>query len=380
MNSQIKVVHLTTVHHPYDPRIYYKQCMSLYEAGYDVTLIAKKTSSQNDNNQNKIKHIPLKNYQSRFKRMIFGSIDLFKKAKKENAKMYVFHDPELLFIGWLLKKRDNIVIYDIHEDYVTSILQKEYLPKWIRKFIAKMYRIIEKILIKRMEISLAEKYYKEIYKEGTCILNYPLLEDIKHVNTVENNVIENKLLYTGNVTEDRGALIQAEIPNINENVDVYFVGKCSAELANSMYTVAGKRKDQINIEGIEKFIEKEQMEDTYNDHHWIAGIALFPPTDHYKKKELTKFFEYMNAGLPILCSNFPKWKEFIDTYKCGITVDPYDKNAIYSAIEQLRNDVKLNREMGKNGKTAIVEKLNWKVEEAKLLNWYEQLIKDSGTS
>ncbi len=38
----------------------------------------------------------------------------------------------------------NIVIYDIHEDYVTSILQKKYIPLIFRKLIAKGYKIIEK--------------------------------------------------------------------------------------------------------------------------------------------------------------------------------------------------------------------------------------------
>src|SRR5690625_4123064 len=114
MNSHIKVVHMTTVHHPYDPRIYYKQCMSLHNAGFDVTLIAQQAEHEDDK-QHPIKHIPLKRYASRWKRMIFGSIDMLKKAKNINANIYVFHDPELLFVGWLLKKRNNIVIYDIHE-------------------------------------------------------------------------------------------------------------------------------------------------------------------------------------------------------------------------------------------------------------------------
>ena len=29
METKKRVVHMTTVHHPYDPRIYHKQCKSL---------------------------------------------------------------------------------------------------------------------------------------------------------------------------------------------------------------------------------------------------------------------------------------------------------------------------------------------------------------
>src|SRR5690625_4628414 len=97
MNSQVKVVHMTTVHHPYDPRIYFKQCMSLYNAGYDVTLIAKQAEHE-DVHQHPISHVPLKKYSSRWKRMVFGSFDIFRKANKLHADMYVFHDSELLFV------------------------------------------------------------------------------------------------------------------------------------------------------------------------------------------------------------------------------------------------------------------------------------------
>src|SRR5690625_3119536 len=153
-----RVVHLTTVHHPYDPRIFYKQCLSLQKAGFDVTLIA-----QGDTDHKKvesIKHIRLKKYSSRMKRMIFGTFAAYQKAKKLNAHIYHFHDPELLIVGWLLKNKHNIVIYDIHEDYFTSIMQKKYMNKPLRKLIAKVYKIIEKFFTRKMELCLAEKYYK----------------------------------------------------------------------------------------------------------------------------------------------------------------------------------------------------------------------------
>lgn len=373
MQSRKRVVHLTTVHHPYDPRIYHKQCMSLQQANYDVTLIAQRAEDQTDASK-PIKHIPLKNYGSRLKRMVFGAFDAYKKAKKLNAHIYVFHDPELLLVGALLKKKSNIVIYDIHEDYVTSILQKNYLKKPVRHLLAKGYKLIENIVTRKMELSLAEKYYKDIYKRGTCILNYPLMNEKFMNHKRKETSIEKKLLYTGNVTDDRGALIHASLPEIDPNVTVQFVGKCSSKLADKMYEVAGEHKKQVQIEGIDTFIEKDQMESMYLNHPWLAGLALFPPTEHYMKKELTKFFEYMNVGLPIICSDFPVWKEFIDLYQCGIAVNPYDETDIKTAIEMLHQNPDLVKEMGENGKKAVLEKLNWKVEERKLLRWYDELL------
>lgn len=373
MGNKRHVVHMTTVHHPYDPRIYYKQCLSLHKANHDVTLISQCADSEQTMDM-PITHIPLKTYTSRLKRMIFGTWNAFKKAKREKADIYVFHDPELLPVAALLKKKDNVVVYDIHEDYITSILQKDYLPKPIKHIIAKVYALMEKMFTRNMALSLAEKYYQERYPRGVCILNYPLLNEKMMTLDREKQTPVDEVLYTGNVTIERGARIHANVPNVDPNVSVQFVGKCSKPIAEDMYQVAGDRADQLHIEGIDTFVVKDRIEDMYLSKRWLAGIALFPPTEHYMKKELTKFFEYMNAGLPVICSNFPVWKKFIDTYECGISVDPYNEVDIQAALETLRNDPELAYRMGENGRRAVVEELNWEVEERKLIRWYDELV------
>lgn len=378
MNTPKRAVHMTTVHHPYDPRIYHKECYSLVKAGFDVTLIAQ-ASTETAQTYEDITHIPVKTYTNRVKRMIFGSIAAYRQAKKLQADVYHFHDPELLLIGWLLKKKDNVVIYDIHEDYVTGILQKDYMNRPIRKLAAKIYQRLEKICTRNMELCLAEKYYYDIYGRGTCILNYPTLQEPVHKPGHADEPLANKLVYTGNVTTDRGALIHAKIPVIDPQVTVHFVGKCPRGLADEMYEVAGDQQDQLDIEGIDRFVEKADIEATYTNENWLAGIALFPPTEHYMKKELTKFFEYMNAGLPVICSDFPEWKQFIEEHECGIAVDPYNDTEIKEAIAYLRTHQAEAKQMGENGKQAVQNELNWHTEEKKLINWYDELLQTDET-
>lgn len=372
-----KVVHLTTVHHPYDPRIYHKELASLKKAGFDVTLIAQSPDEPQQNEGQKedlIRHIPIPTYNSRLKRMVLGSLELYKKAKAKQADVYHFHDPELLPVGWLLKRSDNVVIYDIHEDYVTSIMQKDYMSYPMKKIVASLYKKMEKFFAKDMKYCLAEKYYKDMYPDGVCILNYPTVNENFINHKRDEDTLENKLLYTGNVSDVRGARIHAQLPTIDDEISVHFVGKCPADLAEEMKAIAGKNEDRLHFEGIDRFVEKEVIEERYLERNWLAGIALFPPTDHYMKKELTKFFEYMNAGLPIICSNFPVWKNFVEKYQCGIAVDPYDEHEIKQAIAYLRNNPKRAREMGENGKKAVIHELNWQSEEEKLIAWYNKLL------
>ncbi|MFD1416317.1 glycosyltransferase [Oceanobacillus jeddahense] len=372
MNEKKRVVHLTTVHHPHDPRIYHKECKSLKKAGFDVYLIAKETEAGVDK-ESGIKHIPIKDYTSRWERMTKGAWTLYKQAKKLDADVYHFHDPELLPVAWLLKNNRNHVIYDIHEDYITSMLQKEYLPKPVRKFAAKIYKKMEQFFTKKMELILAEKYYKDIYPDGDCVLNYPMVNTafLKHQREGE---AEDKLIYTGNVTDVRGAYLHAKLPLIDEKITMNYIGKCSIEFAEEIYRIAKDQANRIYITGVNQYIPKEKIEQAYLNHNWLAGVAIFPETEHYMKKELTKFFEYMNAGIPIICSNFPVWKNFIDTYQCGITVDPHNEQEIKDALEYLRNHPDEAKQMGENGKKAVQEQLNWGKEEEKLINIYQHLL------
>ncbi|WP_035177823.1 glycosyltransferase [Alkalihalobacterium bogoriense] len=366
-----KVVHITTVHHPLDPRIYYKQCQSLAKAGYDITLIAPE--SEDDIPNLGVEVISIKKSKNRLFRMLGTTFQAFKMAKKIKADYYHFHDPELLLVGFLLKRKSNVVIYDIHEDYETSILQKTYIAKPLRTFIAKAYRFVEKVLTRKMEICLAEKYYAEKYPQGVCILNYPIINE-KLVNREPiASEIEDKVIYTGNVTKDRGALYHAKLPKIDPLLTVYIYGKCSEALANEMFAVVSPNKDKLVIEGIEQYVPKDIIDEGYSSQCWLAGLALFPPTDHYMKKELTKFFEYMTAGIPIVCSDFPVWNEFIETYSCGITVNPYNDKEIKEALEFLRMNKDEAIQLGQNGKKAIIKKLNWTVQERHLLEWYEKM-------
>lgn len=372
MHTPKRVVQLTTVHHPYDPRIYHKESISLQKAGFDVTLIAQ-TSNEGLVGDKSIRHIPLKKYKSRLKRMTIGAYQAYKKAKYLNADVYHFHDPELMPVAWLLKKKDNVVIYDIHEDYITSMLQKEYVSMPVRKLLATAYVLLERFFTRDFELSLAEKYYQERYPSGTCILNYPTVNKafIEHQRVGKS---ENKVLYTGNVSLVRGAMEHARIPLIDDSIEVHFVGKCPRDLAVKMYEAAGAKKDKLIIEGIDQFIEKEVIEKRYLETNWLAGIALFPPTEHYMKKELTKFFEYMNAGIPVICSDFPVWEDFIEKYECGISVDPNSDEAIRKALNFLKENPDRAKQMGENGKKAVQEELNWGTEEAKLIAWYRELL------
>src|SRR5690625_2161269 len=365
------VVHITTVHTSFDTRIFYKECKSLVDKGLENYLIHTefKDFDEKKFKDNNIKPILIKKQKKRIHRMFKSSKKALEAALKIEADIYHIHDPELLLITSQLKKTGATVIYDMHEDYYTSIIQKKYIPKPLRFLIANAFTIYERIKTRNLIIVLAEKYYGEKYPEGVPVLNYPILQESKTLSFEANN----RLLYTGNVTKDRGANIHAIIPSYVKGITVRFVGRCAKTLATEMMQHAGKQ-GALEFHGIDKFIPREEIDKEYTNEKWLAGLAIFPPTEHYKKKELTKFLEYMNAGLPIIASDFPEWRKFIEKHKCGILVKHDDNEQIKAAIDFLKNNPDKGLEMAKNGQNAVLEELNWNREAEKLAELYEASI------
>jgi len=69
------------------------------------------------------------------------------------------------------------------------------------------------------------------------------------------------------------------------------------------------------------------------------------------------------------------WKSIIEKEDCGICVNPVDPNAIAKAIKSLLNDTNKAKQMGENGRNAVMSIYNWDSEEKKLNKIYLDLIK-----
>ena len=81
----------------------------------------------------------------------------------------------------------------------------------------------------------------------------------------------------------------------------------------------------------------------------------------------------MQAGIPVICSNFPLWRNIIEKNECGLTVDPLDPADIARALNFLVSNPDIVRSMGEKGKNLVKEKYNWNLEEKKLIDCYEGL-------
>jgi glycosyltransferase involved in cell wall biosynthesis len=106
----------------------------------------------------------------------------------------------------------------------------------------------------------------------------------------------------------------------------------------------------------------------------MAGVVLFKPAANHFRAQPTKLFEYMSAGLPVIASNFPLWRDIVERNRCGICVDPTSASAVAEAIRWIVANPDEARKMGENGRRAVQTQYNWESEAAKLTQLYQALL------
>jgi glycosyltransferase involved in cell wall biosynthesis len=108
-----------------------------------------------------------------------------------------------------------------------------------------------------------------------------------------------------------------------------------------------------------------------------VGIVTFLPAVSHIKALPNKLFEYMSAGIPVVASDFPLWREIVEATGSGLCVNPADPAAIAAAIDRLAEDAEFGEACGRNGAQAVAGEYNWSAQAQKLLDLYQQLQRQS---
>ena len=359
---------MTSAHAYNDTRIFLKECRALYEAGFDVSLIV-----QHDKDEviDGVQILGLSKPKNRRERMLQTTRQVYKRALECDADIYHFHDPELIPIGLRLKRKGKKVIYDVHEDVPRQILSKQWIPVPVRKTISWTVERIENYAAKRFDyIVTATPFIRDRYlrinKNSIDINNFPLLSELHIPNTGWSSK-EKLICYVGGIGKIRG---------IHEMVQAIGLTQYSMLLAGNF--VSSAEKDiAVNLKGWSQVVELGHINRTEVKEvlsRSMAGLVLFHPEPNHINAQPNKMFEYMSAGIPVIASNFPLWKEIIEGNTCGICVDPLNVNEIANAINWIIDNPEQAKQMGENGRRAVIEKYNWEHEAQKLLKLYEELL------
>lgn len=371
--SRRRVVHLTSAHPAFDMRIFRKECQSLARAGYTVTLVVPHEANTV---QGGVRIEAVRRPSGRVTRFTRTLWDVYQKAVSLDSDLYHLHDPELIPLGFLLRMRGYTVVLDIHEDLPAQIRSKDWIPEPLRPMVSRAAALAEWLAVRAFHGVIAataavyQRYRAIGPGQARLVQNYPILGELEAPDETPHAARPRTILYVGGISEIRGIreLVRAMSLVKDDGVSLRLGGTfMPAGLESEIRSEPGWKRVRY-IGWVERNTYAQELGNAR------AGAVLFQPEPNHVASQPNKLYEYMSAGLPVIASDFPLWREIVEGVGCGVLVDPTDPSAIAEAIDWVLCHPGQAEEMGRAGRAAVEHRFNWALQESELLNLYEELL------
>ncbi len=363
----MRVLQLSTVHRWNDVRIYHKVARSLVEAGYDVHLMATVDAGDQPDPVEGITLHTLPVHASRLRR-IASSLMAWARAGSIRARVVHIHDPELIPSALVLRLLGCKVLYDVHEDYPDKIFEKSWIPRCLRGIGRTAMRLMEWCAIRCCSGTIAATGHigrRFSGRRSVVVRNFPVLGP--------------EPAFDG---EHRDGFVYAGLLSVSRGVQEMVTGFVGLQDDSVRLDLFGRFSDSK----LESWVARQAGDESVRRHGWqkrsvidsrlrdaVAGLVVLHPTGTYLQSLPIKLFEYMAAGIPVIASDFPSWREIIDAEQCGLLVDPLDPVAVRDAMRWMLDHPGEAVDMGRRGRRAVVERYNWQTECATMLDLYRSL-------
>lgn len=360
-----KIVFTVTNDLSFDQRMQ-RICSCLAENGYYILLVGRKLKDSK----------PLQNFKFHQKRLgcFFNKGLLF--YIEYNIRLFVF----------LLKTKSDVVcaidldtilpvlfssslkstqrVYDAHELFTE---QKEIKS---RPVIYKCWKWIEKFSVPKFKNGYTVNEFISNELQKLYQVQYAIVRNVPAYFSLPNKQEQPKpyFIYQGAVNEGRSfeTLIPA-LQHVNTTLRICGTGNFISE--TKKLTKEFNVENKVIFEGL--VLPKDLKIISTNA---FAGIMIFEEYGLNQVQSLAnRFFDYIMAGIPQICINFPEYKRINDQYQIAYMINDVKMETIANAMNKLMTDSVLYETLKQNCLKAR-EELNWSFEQKKLLNFYKELL------
>lgn len=366
------IIHFTTVHPRDDSRIRSKQVATLARAtGGRVALFVQDGLGDETDSTLGYQIVDTGPKLGRLKRVTVGAWRMISAVRRAKPAVAHFHDPELLPWAVLLRLSGIKVVYDVHEDVPRQVSRNPRLPAWAKLVLPPFVSLAEWVGAKLIDgIVAASPTIADRFPHHKTVLvrNFPILAELHTPDTTPMAERPEEFVYIGTITEDR---------NIYRMMDAVVGvpgGRARLRLAGEFTTqtteARARAKPEWSSVKFDGWVSREGVARILAEGR--AGLVVLKPVPHEMLTLPIKLFEYMAAGMPVISSDFPLWREIVQDAQCGLLIDPTNTDALVRAMLTILSDPAEAEAMGARGRRAVVEKYNWDLEAQTLLALYRQ--------
>ncbi len=365
----------------YDQRMI-RICTTLAQQGYTVTLVGRELKKSAALQQQPFKQKRL--YCFFTKGVLFYAeynVRLFFWLLFQKVDCICSIDLDTILPGLFasqLKRTKRV--YDAHELFCEM---KEIVTRPSRY---RIWKAIERFSVPKFEQGytvcepIAQEFEKMYGVKYEVVRSVPFPTDQRQkaegVRETENNVPLSTLnlkpstffLYQGAVNEGRSfeTLIPA-MKQVDTPLHIYGDGNFLEQTQTLIHQ--NELQDKVQLKGKLKPAElKEITAAAY------AGITIFENNGLSNYLSLAnRFFDYIQAGVPQLCMDYPSYRKINDEYEIALLIPDTKEETIANGLNLLLSDKELHERLKANCERAAAA-LNWKEEEKIVINFYKKLL------
>jgi len=368
------ICQITSMHPAYDGRIFERTCRELAKRGYKVTLIA---TCDEDKFVHGVQLLRIKPRKSLSRRLL-SSYDAFEIARRLNADVYHFHDPELIpWMRWLAAA-GKCVIFDKHENFIARF-KMWGMPSFIAKWLEILYHAYERNSISKFAgvVAVSDSILElssGARKDGVVIQNVPDVGRFRNILELDFKPRPYTIITSGSHSDHRNCrqTVQA-MPYILERhpeTKFCFVGSYDPDdYKDQLMNLACDLGVSGNLT-LDDMLPWEENFMRLSKAH--IGCVFYSDNINNRTTIPNRIFEYMMCGVVVLAHEFPELERIVNGSGCGLTLNTSDPNDIARKINRLLDNPAQIEEMSIMGRSAVNSVYNIGVQICGLEELYER--------
>lgn len=318
-----------------------KVCLFLQKQGYDVLLVGRRKQDSAE--------LPDRPYATKRFRLIFEKGFLFYATY--NFRLFWFlvlnrvdlllsNDLDTLPANYLASKfkRSCRLVYDTHE-YFTEVPELQGRP-----FVKGFWERIENWIFPKLEIvytvnhSIANIYSEKYKKDVKVVRNVsPKWNSASRKTRQELGLPEDKfiiLLQGAGINVDRGAEEAVEAVRGLDNVLLLILGDGDAVPQLKSYVTSNSLSDTVLFLPKKPYSEMMQYTACAD-----LGLTLDKPSNlNYRFSLPNKLFDYIHAGIPVICTDLPEVAGIVHKHEVGVVLKDLTVSDLRNQISILQTD------------------------------------------
>jgi glycosyltransferase involved in cell wall biosynthesis len=372
----ISVCHLSPVKGRLDARTYNMEILPAVKHGVRAALVGPHGTEHHETG---LDVVPLTGGRSRLSRF-FTSPAIAFFARRQPARIYHLHNPEMIPAGLLLKLLfRKVVVYDTQEDFAAMMLTKPYLPPRLRGLMGKAVHVAERVAANLFDgfMTADSGTMRALAHSGKSkklvFYNLPNLEFFTNLKPTPKRF---DLVYRGGLSERAGTFVLLDALQLLRRRGILartlLFGYTDDRAARSTILDRVGRMNLTSQVFLHGRVRHDEMAHTLSQ----ARISVSPlmAIPKFMHNIPVKVFESWACGLPVISSDLPPIRPFFRDGEFGLLVPPGDSSALAAAIEDLLKNPSRAEQMGRAGRKAVFERCNNKREIHKLISFYTKVL------